>query len=148
MESLIHKVIFSAICMFLLSEPLNAEIKSPSNIRSENLERVNNLGEEFQRQGPWSRKSPQDGGFYDIPQPDSYLATPESQLPKSEPEVSAVPYPLCYNPYIRVYEYCYSGDSSYFQSRFSSPQFRFWWKRGRTCPPGYYFVPEEGCYRY
>jgi hypothetical protein len=138
----------AAICMFFVPGPLNAEIQSSANIRTDNIERANKLGEEFQKQGPWSRKSPQDQDFYGIPQPEDYLATPESQLPKSESDMSSVPYPLCYNPYTRVYEYCYSGDSSYFQSRFSSPEFRFWWKRGRTCPPGYYFVPKEGCYRY
>lgn len=148
MRLILHMVAFVAMLMFLLPDTLYSETKPAVKKKSDNIEKADQLGEEFQKQGPWTRQAPQDGGFYGMPQPKDYLAPPESQLPQYESENSTVQYPLCYNPYNRAYEYCYSGDSSYFQLRFRSPDFRFWWRRGRTCPPGYHFVPEEGCYRH
>jgi len=148
MRLILHMVAFIAMLMFLLPDALYSETKSSAKKRSGDIEKADQLGEEFQKQGPWTRQAPQAGGFYGMPQPEDYLATPESQRPKDESESSVMQYPLCYNPYNRVYEYCYPRESSYFNLRFRSPEFRFWWRRGRACPPGYYFVPEEGCYRY
>jgi hypothetical protein len=116
-------------------------------LNNKDIKKADRLGEDFQQQGPWSRQEPLGGGFYGIPQPEEYQATPESQIPNDEPGSGITQYPLCYNPYSGSYEYCYPRESFYFRSRFSSPDFRIWWKRGRACPPGYYFVPKQGCYR-
>ncbi len=77
----------------------------------------------------------------------NYQTTPDSQIHKDESGYDITQYPLCYNIYSGVYEYCYPGESSYYRSRFRSPAFRSGWRRGRACPPGYYFVPEKGCYQ-
>jgi len=116
------------------------------SVTDKDIEKADRLGEEFQKQGPWSRQEPQDGLFYGIPQQGKYLTTPESELQDGSGSV-LTQYPLCYSPYTGSYEYCYPRGSSYFKSRFRSPAFRSWWRRGRVCPPGYYFMPDEGCYR-
>lgn len=114
---------------------------------SDNIEKADRLGEDFQNQGPWSRQRSPDDNFYAIPQPREYQATPGSQIPEVEPKYDITQYPLCYNPYAGAYEYCYRGGSSFYRSGFRSPSFGLKWRRGRSCPPGYYFVPEKGCYR-
>jgi hypothetical protein len=141
------KVLWIIIALMgILSSPSYAGAGEPL-AGDKNIEKADRLGEKFQRQGPWSRKEPQDGLFYGIPQPGEYLATPESQLPKDDSGVGITQYPLCYNPYTGSYEYCYPRGSSNFRARFRSADFRSWWRRGGACPPGYYFMPGEGCYR-
>ncbi len=131
---------------FILPGDLLCETGSPLKRNPDPIEKADKLGEEFQREGPWSRQAPQ-GGFYDVPQPRDYLATPGSQFPPDDAGSDMTQYPLCYNPYAGYYEYCYPRESSYFRSRLRTPGFRSWWRRGRSCPPGYHFIPEEGCYR-
>ena len=147
MKSLLFIVAVAVICMFFPPGVLYPETRSSSIKRSDNIDKADNLGDEFQKQGPWSRQAPAGDGSTATPQPEEYLATPKSQIPGSESEGGSVQYPLCYNPYKQVYESCAPMDSSDFQLRLRSPAFRLWWKKGRTCPSGYYFVPEKGCYR-
>lgn len=136
-----------AACVFFYSGVMFCEAGSPARVNPDDIEEANRLGEEFQRLGPWTRKKPQGDGFYGIPQPQEYLATPQSQLPQDESGSDSGQYPLCYNPYAGSYEYCYPRDSSYFRSRFSSPGFRSWWRQGGNCPSGHHFRQGEGCYR-
>lgn len=134
------------VCFFSLPGVLFCETGNLQRKNSDTIETADKLGEDFQKQGPWSRKESPGDGFYGIPQPGEYQ-TPGSQVPEEESEYNINQYPLCYNPYERLYEYCYPKGSSYYRSRFRSPDFWSWWRRGRVCPPGYYFVPEEGCYK-
>ncbi|MBI5634440.1 MAG: hypothetical protein HZA15_13300 [Nitrospirae bacterium] len=136
-----------AVCFFILPGFVFSEAATLQKRASDRIEEADRLGEDFQNQGPWSRQEPQGSGFYGIPQPEDYLATPGSQVPADESGNDMARYPLCYNPYAGTYEYCYPRESSYYRSGFRSPSFRPGWGRGKTCPPGYYFVPEKGCYR-
>lgn len=103
------------------------------------------LGEDFQKQMPYSKEKPQSGEGQ--PQPRDYTAPPEREKPEARTPAQAPDYPLCYDPYTRTYEYCHPEDSDSFRMRLRSPDFRFWWESGRTCPPGYYFRPGWGCYQ-
>ncbi len=113
-----------------------------------NIERANEMGEDFQRQMPYSKERPQTGETPGQAQPGDYVAPPERE--KSEPpsQPQAGDYPLCYNPYTRTYENCYPQDSESWRLRYNSPDFRLWWDHGRSCPSGYYFRSGRGCYRY
>lgn len=117
------------------------------SLRDSDIEKADRLGEGFQKQGPWSRQESRGNGFSVIPQPEEYRTASDSQAQKDESEYGMNQYPLCYNPYAGLYEYCYPRESSLYRSRFRSSEFRSWWRKGRICPPGYYFVPDEGCYR-
>jgi hypothetical protein len=140
---------FFVLSLFFLSaSSLHSETENVTEPDSNKFERVEQLGEEFQRLMPWSRRTPQSDTYYDTPQPKEYFSTPEIELPQKDADYQYMRYPLCYNPYNRLYEYCYSRDSNYFKLRFRSPEFRFWWKSGRGCPAGFYFVPGSGCYKY
>jgi hypothetical protein len=112
------------------------------------LERANELGEDFQRQMPYSRERPQTGETPGQTQPRDYVAPPERERSEPAPQPGGGDYPVCYNPYTRVYENCYPQDSEYWRLRYNSPDFRFWWEQGRSCPSGYYFRQGRGCYRY
>jgi hypothetical protein len=116
--------------------------------KSDAIQQADRLGEDFQQQGPWSRREPLGDGFYGVPQPKEYQTDFGGHLPQDESGFDTSQYPLCYNPYTSVYEYCYPRESPYFLSRFRSPAFRLWWRKGRICPPGYYFVPDKGCYNH
>lgn len=140
------RIFIVLIGMGVLSSPTYAAA-GKLQTRDRDIEKADRLGEDFQRKGPWTRPESSGDGFYGIPQPEEYLASPESKLPKEDRGAALTHYPLCYSPYTGYYEYCYPRESSYFKSRFRSPAFRSWWRSGRACPPGYYFVPEEGCYR-
>lgn len=134
-------VVLLSVCLFAMEVPV-------MEAASENTEKAGQAGEEFQSQAPWFRERTQSGGYYYMPQPEHYLAVPESQTSEKEPNGSQSQYPLCYNPYTREYEYCYPWDYNYFRVRFRSPEFRFWWVSERNCPSGYYFSAGYGCYRY
>jgi len=139
-------VIFSIIC----SEQHIGVLLSLAE--SDNAEKADKLSEDFQKQSPWFREKSESGESKGTPQPDLYLRTPEGQKEETQeypycrypycPEQSA----LCYNPDLDIYENCYPADSSHFKIRFRSPKFRLWWERERTCPPGYFFTPDGGCY--
>jgi hypothetical protein len=107
---------------------------------------ANELGDDFQRQMPYSKENPQSGEGQT--QPQDYTAPPDREKPEPQTTPQGTDYPLCYNPYTRVYEYCHPEDTDSFRLRLRSPDFRFWWEHGRSCPPGYYFKPGWGCYRY
>lgn len=136
------KTILIILALALFSSHSYAETGAPSP-KDKDIEKADKLGEEFQRQMPWSKERAPAGEplTRDVPQ------SPESQKPKDEPESQWKQYPLCYNPHTHRYEYCYPGDPDYFMLRFRSPKFRFWWDYGRSCPPGYYFAPGQGCFR-
>ncbi len=105
-----------------------------------------NLGDDFQRQMPYSKEGPQSGETPGQIQPGDYTAPPERErtdLP-AQPRVSDSP--LCFNPYTGGYETCYAEGSEYWRERYNSPDYRYWWEQGRTCPPGYYFRPGRGCF--
>jgi hypothetical protein len=146
-RSILFLVAVAVICMFFPPGAVYSETRSSSINKADNIDKADNLGEEFQNQGPWSRQAPATEGSIGTPQPEEYLAAPESQLSGSESDGASVQYPLCYDPYKQDYESCDPMDSSDFQLRFRSPDFRLWWTKGRTCPSGYYFVPGKGCYR-
>ncbi len=132
------------IILVLVLFPFHAYAETPSpSPKDKDIEKADKLGEEFQKQMPWSKERTPGGEplTRELPQP------PESQKQKDESESQFTRYPLCYNYYTRRYEYCYPRDSDYFMLRFQSPKFRFWWEHGRSCPPGYHFVPGEGCLR-
>lgn len=102
---LLFFVFFGFLCISLYTGRI---VSAEESISAENIKKAEQLGEEFQRQMPWSRKSPQSGAYYGMPQPESYFSTPERELPDfKEPYV--IQYPYCYNPYTRQYEYCYAG---------------------------------------
>lgn len=112
------------------------------------IQRADELGEDFQRQMPYSKERPQSGETPGQAQPKDYIAPPEREKTEPTPRPQGYDYPLCFNPYTRAYENCYPEDSEHWRLRYSSPDFRFWWEHGRACPPGYYFRPGRGCYRY
>ncbi len=112
------------------------------------IERANELGEDFQRQMPYSKERPQTGETPGQVQPGDYVAPPERERNEPPPQPRAGDSPVCYNPYTRAYETCYPQDSEYWRLRYSSPEFRLWWDQGRSCPSGYYFKHGRGCYRY
>jgi hypothetical protein len=128
----------AAVCICLFSYPAYPEDAS----------RANELGEDFQRQIPGYKEKPQGGETPGQTQPQDYTAPPDREKPEPQTTPQGTDYPLCYNPYTRVYEYCHPEDTDSFRLRLRSPDFRFWWERGRSCPPGYYFKPGWGCYRY
>lgn len=121
----------------------------------DDLEKVDRLGEEFQRQMPWSKEVPQSGAYEGTPQPEGYLSAPGREAKETEP--SAAQYPYCYNPYTRRYEYCPGGRypyhhpyyyyENYFYLRIGWPKFYFYWEGGESCPPDYYHRQGWGCYR-
>ncbi len=113
---------------------------------AQNLRRADELGEDFQRQMPYSKDKTQSSETPVQAQPREYTAPAGGEQP-SATGIQGNEYPLCYNPLSGVYEYCDPGDSEYFRQRFQSPDFRYWWERGRACPPGYYFRQGWGCYR-
>ena len=115
---------------------------------SGNIERANELGEDFQRQMPYSKEKPQSGETPGQAQPGDYVAPPEREKNEPAAQPRGGDYPVCYNPYTRAYENCNPEDSENWRLRYSSPDFRLWWEQGRSCPPGYYFRPGRGCYRY
>lgn len=105
------------------------------------------LGDDFQRQMPYSKERPQSGETPGQAQPEDYTAPPERERNEAPSEPQGRDFPLCYNPYTGGYENCHPEGSEYWRLRYDSPDFRFWWEHGRTCPPGYYFKPGRGCYR-
>lgn len=121
---------------------------------SDNTEKADKLGEEFQKQSPWFREKPKSGESTGVPQPEQYLRCTED---KKEEETQSNPYcyypyceeqyPLRYDPDTKPYEYCYPVDSFSYKFRFRSPKFRLWWDQERACPPGYFFRPNFGCTR-
>ena len=133
------KITLSIVLFFLLlSSSYAGEVKPAEKSPSAgDIEKANQLGEEFQRQMPWSRESPQSGEYYGSPQPKSYFSTPERELPESEPPMAQ--YPFCYNPYTRIYEYCYPPEYGYYNSQ----GYDYYYLRGY----GYYY-PGEYYYRF
>lgn len=114
----------------------------------QDVRKADQLGEEFQKQMPYSKEKPQSGETPGQSQPKEYITPPESHKLRASPEPKNYEYPFCYNPYTRLYEYCYQDDYDTFRLRYRSPELLFWWEHGRRCPPGYYFKPGWGCYRY
>ncbi len=120
---------------------------------SDNAEKVDKLGEDFQKQSPWFRDKPESGESKGIPQPELYQRTPEGNKGEETQKYPYCRYPdcpgqyaLCYNPDADLYEYCYPADSFDFRMRFHSPKFRLWWEQERVCPPRYFFKHGTGCY--
>lgn len=109
---------------------------------SNNVEKADRLGEEFQGQMPGAIEKPKKEPDLNTPQPQEYVA-PSATTPSEQNQT----WPVCYNPYTQTYERCYLPDSEDFRIRYRSPKFRIWWEKGRSCPAGYYFVPGSGCYR-
>lgn len=112
------------------------------------IQRADELGNDFQRQMPGFREKPQSGETPGQAQPGDYVAPPEREKNEPASQPRSGDYPLCYNPYTRAYETCYPEGSENWRLRYGSPDFRLWWESGRSCPPGYYFRPGRGCYRY
>jgi hypothetical protein len=112
------------------------------------LEKADELGDDFQRQMPWSREKPQSGETPGQAQPRDYVAPPEREKTETTTRPQGETFPLCFNPYTRGYETCYPEDSEHWRTWYNSPDFRLWWEQGRSCPRGYYFRPGRGCYRY
>jgi len=139
---LVDIVLMTAVLVFVFSPAAYSE----NAVSQGDAEKAGQLGEDFQKQTPWGKDAPDTGEFRGTPQPKEYRSSPEDEQPRDEGQ-KVREYPLCYNPYTGGYEYCYPSDSYYFRMRFRSPEFRFWWEHGRTCPPGYYFRPGWGCYR-
>ena len=140
-------VIFSIIC----SEQHIGVLLSLAE--SDNAEKTDKLGEDFQRQLPWFREKPESGESKGTPQPELYQRTPEGDKNGEKQKYPYCRYPdcpgqytLCYNPDLDLYEYCYPADSFDFRMRFRSPKFRLWWEQERVCPPGYFFKSGTGCY--
>ena len=127
----------TVICICLLSYPA-----FPGSVS-----RANELGDDFQRQMPYSKEKPQSGETPGQAQPEDYTAPPERERTEAPSQPQGYDNPLCYNPYTRGYENCYPEGSEYWRQRYDSPDFRLWWEHGRTCPSGYYFNPGRGCYR-
>ncbi len=147
------KIIFVLLALLVLSliYPQNYFSVPLSLAASDDAEKADKLGEEFQKQAPWFREKPQGDEGKGEPQPELYIHTPEGKEEKQDkypycryPDCPEQ-YPLCYNPDLEVYEYCYPADSSDFRLRFHSPKFRLWWEHERVCPPGYFFTPGSGC---
>ncbi|MCL5023432.1 MAG: hypothetical protein M1497_08730 [Nitrospirae bacterium] len=136
------KVFMAAICLFLFS---GGKCLSAT---SGEIDKADRLGEEFQRQMPYSKERPETGETPGQTQPGDYTAPSEREGTLAPAQPGGYDEPLCYDPYTGTYEYCYPEDSDYFRSRFQSPGFPFWWERGRSCPPGYHFEPGRGCYRH
>jgi len=112
------------------------------SLAASDAEEADKLGEEFQKEAPWFREKPESGESKGDPQPDLYQRSSEPYCRYPDcPEQ----YPLCYNPDLEVYEYCYPADTSDFRLRFHSPKLRLWWESERVCPPGYFFKPNSGC---
>jgi hypothetical protein len=138
----------SIVISFLIISLSSSSAQESSVPSVTDVEKADQLGDEFQRQMPWYARTPQSGAFFGIPQPKEYLSAPESEIPPESSEYLSRQYPLCYDPYTGSYEYCKPRNSYYFRVKLRSPQFRFWWSKGRFCPYGYFFIPDRGCYRY
>ena len=126
----------AVLCICLISCPVFAW----------SISRANELGDDFQRQMPYSREGPQSGETPGQMQPGDYTSPPERERPEATSQPQGGDYPLCFNPYTRGYENCYPEGSEYWRLRYNSPEFRYWWEHGRTCPQGYYFKPGRGCF--
>ncbi len=163
----VMKILLPGLLLFLMfsSPPSHGGEVTPEEGSpfSEDIGKADQIGEEFQRQAPWSETAPGSGAYHAPPQPEEYLSPPEPE----EPEPPAAPRPYCYNPYTGLYEYCYPGGylHGYFHPRYryeylhsdedtryrfelDLPGFYLYWEKGGRCPPGYRFIPEWGCYRY
>jgi hypothetical protein len=144
------------VLFFIFSAVTYSElhIVALASAASDNTEKADKLGEEFQKQSPWFREKPESDESIVTPQPEHYLRIPEE---KKEEETQGNPYcyypyceeqyPLCYDPDTGLYEYCYPADSFSFKFRFHSRKFRQWWDHERACPPGYFFKNNIGCAR-
>ncbi|MEF9476076.1 MAG: hypothetical protein L0958_05240 [Candidatus Mariimomonas ferrooxydans] len=128
------------ILILILPYQLNSETEP------KDIEKAEELGEEFQMQMPWSREKSQSGSHYDISQPEAYRATPEKELPASEEKTL---YPYCYNPYTYRYELCYYRYyyDDYYRLRLHLPKFNFSLEHERGCQDGFYFKTGWGCYK-
>lgn len=133
---------FFRLSVVILSFSLLLPCALYSETRSSDIERADRLGEEFQKQMPWSKEKPQSGEFYGTPQPKDYLSPPEKEETQSEPDAQ---YPYCYDPYTGYYEYCYRGYDPLYGDDYWRLRFR--WDHGKRCPPGFHFKPGWGCYR-
>ena len=144
-------VLFSVLVSILCSEEhmgISSAVAS-----SDDVEKSDKLGDDFQKQSPWFREKPKSGESTGTPQPEQYLRNPEGEKKEETQKYPYCRYPdcpgqyaLCYNPDLDTYEYCYPANSDNFRMRFRSPKFRLWWERERRCPPGYSFAPDGGCY--
>jgi len=128
-------------------------IVMPAFAASDDTDKADKLGEDFQKQSPWFREKPKSDENTGTPQPEQYLRNPEGEKKEETQKYPYCRYPdcpeqyaLCYNPDLDTYEYCYPADSDHFRLRFRSPKFRDWWERERACPAGYSFTPDGGCY--
>jgi hypothetical protein len=112
----------------------------------QDIQRADNLGDEFQKQMPYSKEKPQSGETPGQPQPEHYVAPPERERPDAaQPPGNG--YPLCYNPYYGRYEPCYPEGSEQWRHFYSSPHFQLWWDKWRSCPSGHHFRIGKGCFR-
>ncbi len=119
-----------------------------SSVCASQTSRADELGDDFQGQMPGYKEKPRSGETPGQAQPQEYTAPPDREKPDSQAPPQGSDYPLCYNPYTRDYEYCHPEDVDSFRLRLRSPDFRFWWEHGRSCPSGYYFRSGWGCYRH
>lgn len=115
-------------------------------VYGQDINRADKLGEEFQRQMPYSKERPQSGETPGQPQPKDYIAPAERERPDAT-QSQVYEQPICYNPYYGNYEPCYPRDSEQWRFFYSSPHFQLWWDKWRSCPSGYHFRNGKGCFR-
>lgn len=116
-------------------------------VYGQDIQKADQLGEEFQRQMPYSKPKIDSGETPGQPQPEDYTAPPEREKSETAGQPQGYDAPLCYNPHYGNYERCYPQDSDDWRSNYDSPHFQFWWQQWRNCPPGYHFRPGWGCMR-
>lgn len=114
-------------------------------VYGQDIHKEDKLGEEFQRQMPYSKERPQSGETPGQPQPKDYIAPTEKE--KTDTTQSQMhERPVCYNPYYGKYEPCYPRDSEQWRFFYSLPHFQLWWDKWQNCPPGYHFRTGKGCF--